>query len=124
MRDTGIGITKERQESLFIGLTQRESSATSCFGVTGIGLGLAKGAVELMGVRIWVKSIVGNGSVLLFTTSLGRAMSGPGSSLFAVEPVAFSAAESLPGTAHMVFPRMERLGSGGNSRPGRTPPYR
>jgi signal transduction histidine kinase/CheY-like chemotaxis protein len=70
VRDTGIGIPKERQKAIFEAFTQVDGTITRQFGGTGLGLTIAARLVEKMGGRIWVESEEGKGSTFHFTVSL------------------------------------------------------
>jgi PAS domain S-box-containing protein len=65
--DTGIGITPEQQENLFISFQQAEISTARRFGGTGLGLAISKSIVEMMGGTIRVESEQGKGSAFIFT---------------------------------------------------------
>ena len=67
VRDTGIGIAKDKLDKLFKPFSQVDSSTTRSFGGTGLGLVISKKIVELMGGEIGVKSIEGKGSDFYFT---------------------------------------------------------
>jgi two-component system sensor histidine kinase/response regulator len=72
VKDTGIGIPKERQKSVFESFTQADSSTSRNFGGTGLGLTITALLVEMMGGKIWVESEVGEGSTFIFTIILGK----------------------------------------------------
>jgi len=65
--DTGVGISKEKQQLIFEQFTQADSSTSRSFGGTGLGLAISKKILELQGVLLEMKSEVGKGSVFYFT---------------------------------------------------------
>ena len=66
VRDTGIGIPREKQLMIFEPFTQADSSATRKYSGTGLGLAISLQLVELMGGRLWVESEAGKGSSFHF----------------------------------------------------------
>src|SRR6476469_502691 len=67
VRDTGIGIPKDRFDRLFKVFSKVDVSTTSRYGGTGLGLAISKRLSELMGGRIWAESEPGKGSTFHFT---------------------------------------------------------
>jgi signal transduction histidine kinase/DNA-binding response OmpR family regulator len=63
IKDTGIGIPKERMDRLFKSFSQVDSSTTRQYGGTGLGLAISKHLAQIMGGTMWVESggvIAGN----------------------------------------------------------------
>jgi len=60
--DTGVGIPPEAQARIFESFAQVDESTTRRYGGTGLGTTIAKQLVELMGGRIGVRSMPGDGS--------------------------------------------------------------
>jgi signal transduction histidine kinase/DNA-binding response OmpR family regulator len=70
--DTGIGISPEQQEKLFMSFEQAESSTTRKFGGTGLGLSISKSIVEMMGGKIRIESELDEGATFIFTIQAKR----------------------------------------------------
>lgn len=70
VKDTGIGIPKERQKTIFDAFTQVDSSTTRKFGGTGLGLNISASYVKLMGGVLKVDSIEEKGSTFKFELEL------------------------------------------------------
>jgi len=70
VKDTGIGISKEKQTKLFKAFSQVDSSNTREFGGTGLGLKISKKLIKLMGGTIGVTSEERIGSEFYFIINL------------------------------------------------------
>ncbi|WP_342742943.1 histidine kinase N-terminal 7TM domain-containing protein [Fervidobacterium gondwanense] len=72
VKDTGIGIPKERLEKIFEPFEQSDVSITRRYGGTGLGLSISKQLIELMGSTIHVESEEGKGSTFYFDLTLQK----------------------------------------------------
>lgn len=72
VKDTGIGISQERQKDLFDPFNQVDTSFTRRFGGTGLGLTISKHLAELMGGNIELQSELGVGSEFSFNIYFGK----------------------------------------------------
>jgi len=62
VRDTGIGIPRDRMDKLFESFSQVDASTTRRFGGTGLGLAISRRLIELMGGEVTAESEEGKGS--------------------------------------------------------------
>jgi CheY-like chemotaxis protein len=72
VKDTGIGIPKEAQKSLFNRFKQKEESYDKHFNNTGLGLTISRSIVELLGGKIFVESTPGQGTSFYFTIPINK----------------------------------------------------
>lgn len=70
--DTGIGIPKERIETIFDSFTQASGNTKRLYGGTGLGLTISKQLTELQGGKLWVDSEEGKGSTFYVEMSFGK----------------------------------------------------
>ena len=73
VRDTGIGIPRDRMDRLFQSFSQVDASTSRRYGGTGLGLAISNRIVELMGGTMSVESEVGRGSTFHVTLPVAEA---------------------------------------------------
>ena len=66
VRDTGIGIAKNRQEAIFDRFVQADIEDKEVYEGSGLGLSISKAYLDLLGGKIWVESEKGKGSTFYF----------------------------------------------------------
>jgi PAS domain S-box-containing protein len=72
VKDTGIGVPKNKQEAIFDRFVQADIGDERAFQGAGLGLSISKAFVEMLGGLIWLESEEGIGSVFYFTIPYNR----------------------------------------------------
>ncbi|MCZ4695264.1 ATP-binding protein [Ancylomarina euxinus] len=67
VKDTGIGIEKDRQQAIFKRFVQADISDKEARQGAGLGLAISKAYVEMLGGKFWVESEIDKGSTFYFT---------------------------------------------------------
>ncbi len=70
VKDTGIGIPADRQESVFERFVQADIEDRHARQGAGLGLSISKAFVEMLGGKIWLESMEGEGTLFCFTIPL------------------------------------------------------
>jgi signal transduction histidine kinase len=67
VKDTGIGVPKDKYLSIFDRFIQADVLGKMAYQGAGLGLSISKAYIELLGGKIWVESEEGKGSIFYFT---------------------------------------------------------
>lgn len=70
VRDSGIGISEEKQQKIFSAFEQADGSTAREYGGTGLGLTISRNLCEQMQGKMWLKSGVGKGTTFYFRVRL------------------------------------------------------
>lgn len=66
VQDSGIGVTSDQKTKIFEAFSQADSSITRKYGGTGLGLTISSSFIELMGGKLDLHSVVGEGTTFFF----------------------------------------------------------
>lgn len=106
-KDTGIGIAKEAQDSIFERFMQADESIVDRFGGTGLGLAIAKQMVEQRGGSITVDSEVGVGSTFTVHITLDIADDDSAKPVLDRKIIALTQDSELADTLRQINPALE-----------------
>lgn len=106
IRDTGIGIHKERLEQIFDPYTQGGKDVTGKYGGTGLGLSICRSIAEMQGGSIEVDSTIGQGSTFTLKLPFMKSKASP-DAVSSVKDMAFKANSHLEGKHILVAEDVE-----------------
>ncbi|HIJ89510.1 MAG: PAS domain S-box protein [Desulfobulbaceae bacterium] len=77
VQDTGIGVAKDKQESIFYTFSQADNSISRRYGGSGLGLSICCQLAKMMDGEIWLESEKGKGSTFYVSTRFRKAEQQP-----------------------------------------------
>ena len=72
VKDSGIGIVKDKQKIIFERFQQATATTEKLYGGTGLGLAISKACIEKLGGQIWLNSESKKGSEFYFSIPLSK----------------------------------------------------
>ena len=114
IKDTGIGIGKEMQKTIFTAFSQADSSVTRKYGGTGLGLAISARLARLMGTNITLESEPNEGSSFWVDLQLDRGKTENLPLYSSVNVTLFTAGETLSEHERILVRYLGALGCGVN----------
>ncbi|MEM7354245.1 MAG: two-component regulator propeller domain-containing protein, partial [Acidobacteriota bacterium] len=109
--DQGIGISADKQDSIFEAFEQADASVQREYGGTGLGLAVTRQLVELHGGRLWLESVVGEGSTFFFSLPEAPGIADPAGAASPADSVG-ELGKSVPATSPPSAIEPVEVGSG------------
>ena len=121
VKDTGIGIPKDKMSRIFEPFTQLERTISRKRDGVGLGLAISKKLVEIMGGEIWVESVPDQGTTFYFTISAEiiqdehldldeMSKESPVQGLSELKPLSILVAEDNPSNQKVIVTMLKQLG--------------
>ncbi len=108
--DTGIGISAESMERLFMRFSQADASTTRRYGGTGLGLAISRRLVELMRGDIAAESTPGRGSRFFFRVPMALGQAAPAPARHPLAGARVLVVEDHPASRAATMEVLERAG--------------